>query len=177
MRSKFALLLTLVVLTYLSEVGLPGIAHAQKRLPKTRPPCKSAEEVLSEFSTLARLPVAPDEIMVIGQVRSPGARALVKPATLMQLIAEAGGSDPKAASGIYIFRRALRREKRKSIFVDLKMIERGKEQDFVVEGGDIVYVPEACFIPLPLPQGDAVRTTSPSVAGVSAKSATRLPNH
>ena len=87
-------------------------------------------------------------VFVFGAVRNPGALQvkLSKRITLLQAIAQAGGTAEGASkSGIVIKRKDNKTGKETEIKVNLKDIIKGKKPDIELQEGDVVYVPESVF--------------------------------
>ena len=87
-------------------------------------------------------------VFVFGAVRNPGAlqAKMSKKITLLQAIAQAGGTAEGASkSGIVIKRKDHRTGKETNISVNLKDIIKGKKPDVELQEGDVVYVPESVF--------------------------------
>ncbi len=87
-------------------------------------------------------------VFVFGAVRNPGAlqAKLSKRITLLQAIAQAGGTAEGASkSGIVIKRKDNKTGKATEIKVNLKDIIKGKKPDIELQEGDVVYVPESVF--------------------------------
>lgn len=82
------------------------------------------------------------EVSVLGQVKEAGSYAYKAGLTLMQAISQAGGMNPLAAPR----RVKLIRETdkgRQTFEIDVTKILDSRAQDFALEPGDIVFVPEA----------------------------------
>jgi len=87
-------------------------------------------------------------VYVFGEVNKPGALAvkMSKGITLLQAIAQAGGTAEGASkSGIVIKRKDKKTGREIKIKVNLKDIIKGKKPDIVLQEGDVVYVPEKIF--------------------------------
>jgi len=87
-------------------------------------------------------------VYVFGEVNKPGALAvkMSKGITLLQAIAQAGGTaDGASKSGIVIKRKDKKTGREIKIKVNLKDIIKGKKPDIVLQEGDVVYVPEKIF--------------------------------
>ena len=87
-------------------------------------------------------------IYVFGAVKNPGALEfkLSKRITLLQAIAQAGGTSEGASkSGIIVKRKDKKTGKEIKINVNLKDIIKGKKPDIELQEGDVVYVPESIF--------------------------------
>jgi len=85
-------------------------------------------------------------IYVIGEVKNPGLTGIKKAGniTLLEAIARAGGFTEKAAKSNVIFHRKEKGQIRIFKF-DVKDIIYGKNKDFDVREGDIIYVKESIF--------------------------------
>jgi len=87
-------------------------------------------------------------IFVFGAVRNPGALQvkLSKKITVLQAIAQAGGTAEGASkSGIVIKRKDKKTGRELKIKVNLNDIIKGKKPDIALLEGDVVYVPESIF--------------------------------
>ncbi|HOI44086.1 MAG TPA: polysaccharide biosynthesis/export family protein [Candidatus Aminicenantes bacterium] len=87
-------------------------------------------------------------IFVFGAVRNPGALQvkMSKKTTLLQAIAQAGGTaDGASKSGVVIKRKDLKKGKETKMTVNLSDIIKGKKPDIELREGDVVYVPESVF--------------------------------
>lgn len=87
-------------------------------------------------------------VYVFGAVRNPGALPvkMSKKITLLQAIAQAGGTAEGASkSGIIIKRKDKKTGKEITTKVNLKDIINGKKPDIELQEGDVVYVPESIF--------------------------------
>jgi len=89
-------------------------------------------------------------ITLIGAVGSPGTYDYVSPRPLLNIIALANGLKEKAGSSAFVTRHDSTTSKGVTYLVDLEqLIKEGKmDQNFVIRGGDVIYIPEAgkCFI-------------------------------
>ena len=82
------------------------------------------------------------KVSVIGAVGRPGMYELVGPTTLLQAIAQAGGTTEWAKkSRVVVKRRDKRTDKEMKIRVNLKKMISGKIADIVLMEGDVVIVP------------------------------------
>jgi polysaccharide export outer membrane protein len=87
-------------------------------------------------------------VYVWGEVTRPGALEvkMSKKITLLQAIAQAGGTtDGASKGGVVIKRKDKKTGKERKIKVNLKDIIKGKRQDIELLEGDVVYVPEKIF--------------------------------
>lgn len=87
-------------------------------------------------------------VYVWGEVTKPGALEvkMSKKITLLQAIAQAGGTtDGASKGGVVIKRKDKKTGKEKKIKVNLKDIIKGKKPDIELLEGDVVYVPEKIF--------------------------------
>jgi protein involved in polysaccharide export with SLBB domain len=90
------------------------------------------------------LEYASKRINVVGAVQRPGSLAWTAGMGVVQAISVAGGLTPLAAGNdTIVTRREAGRPKRYKVSV--RRITEGQEPDFVLEAGDIVYVPERIF--------------------------------
>lgn len=90
------------------------------------------------------------QITLVGAIANPGTYDYVTQRRLLDVIAIASGLSPKAGSIAYITRNDPGSKQRVSYYIDLdELMREGKmEQNMVVLGGDVIFVPEAgqCFI-------------------------------
>ncbi len=87
-------------------------------------------------------------VYVFGAVRNPGALQvkLSKKITVLQAIAQAGGTaDGASKSGIVIKRKDKKTGREIKIKVNLNDIIKGKKPDIALLEGDVVFVPESIF--------------------------------
>jgi polysaccharide export outer membrane protein len=87
-------------------------------------------------------------VYVWGEVKKPGALEvkMSKKITLLQAIAQAGGTtDGASKGGVVIKRKDKKTGKERKIKVNLKDIIKGKKPDIELLEGDVVYVPEKIF--------------------------------
>lgn len=82
------------------------------------------------------------EVSVLGQVKEAGSYSYKAGLTIMQAISQAGGMNPLAAPRrVKLIRQT---EKGRQTFeIDVTAILDSRAQDFALEPGDIVFVPEA----------------------------------
>jgi polysaccharide export outer membrane protein len=88
------------------------------------------------------------KVYVFGEVRNPGALQvkMSEKITLLQAIAQAGGTTENASkSRIIVKRKDLRTGKDTETRVNIKDIIGGKKSDIILQEGDVVYVPETIF--------------------------------
>ena len=86
------------------------------------------------------------QIYVWGEVRNPGALTVKtsKKITLVQAIAQAGGTtDAAKKSAVVIKRRDEKTGKETRMTVDLNKIMKGQKADIPLKEGDVVYIPES----------------------------------
>jgi polysaccharide export outer membrane protein len=83
-------------------------------------------------------------IMVMGAVSKPGAQGIIPGMTIMQAISMAGGLTPIAAGDSTIVTRRVDGEL-KRFTVPMESIIEGRADDFPLQSGDIVFVPERVF--------------------------------
>jgi len=86
-------------------------------------------------------------VYVDGAVRKPGEveYKASRPLTLLQAIAAAGGLSERASQKGIVVIRAHPGGAQEMIKVDLKAVRKGKQENFVLENGDSIYVPETFF--------------------------------
>jgi len=121
--------------------------------------CIDLEDLLINGNQKLNIPLQPNDVInvpvdkiinvyVFGEVNKPGALVvkMSKGITLLQAIAQAGGTaDGASKSGIVIKRRDKKTGREIKIKVNLKDIIKGKKPDIVLQEGDVVYVPEKIF--------------------------------
>ncbi len=163
--SNMALSLT-VMLTLLMALGyLPADTPAQHPELKQLPPCKTAEEALSDLRAEGLLPVAPDQILVAGNVRAPQSLTPEAPITILMALAMAGGVRADSSQSIFHIRRSPWGDSMvETAIIDLVEVKRERSPDVQVMGGGIVYVPQSCTPARPNRFVDPVRTVPRSVA-------------
>jgi polysaccharide export outer membrane protein len=84
------------------------------------------------------------DVYVFGQVKNPG-NIKVKTGsqvTILKVIAQAGGFSERARRGAVLVTRLVK-DKETKIKVNVKKIIRGKQPDFEILPGDVVFVPES----------------------------------
>ncbi len=87
---------------------------------------------------------APRQIAVVGSVSKPGSFPIVRAMSLVEAISLAGGLTPLASgNNTIVTRRVDGQLKRFKIPVD--SISEGRSEDFQLQAGDIVFVPERIF--------------------------------
>lgn len=90
------------------------------------------------------------QITLVGAVTKPGTYDYVSKRRLLDVIAIANGLSSKAGSTAYVSRQDAASKKSVSYMVDLdELLKKGAmEQNLVVLGGDVIFVPESgqCFI-------------------------------
>lgn len=129
----------LISLPLIGEVRVVGKTPEEVRIELT--------EAFQEFVTAPSVSVVIEQInswkvFVLGEVQAPGAYDVLKPMTLMQLIAMAGGTTEFAKKDeIVVLRNDGTTEKR--TVVSMKAITSGREtgQNIVLRPGDTVVVP------------------------------------
>ncbi len=86
-------------------------------------------------------------VYVDGAVRKPGEveYKASRPLTLLQAIAAAGGLSERASQKGIVLIRTHEGGAQEAIKVDLKAVRKGKQDNFVLESGDSIYVPETFF--------------------------------
>ena len=86
-------------------------------------------------------------VYVDGALRKPGEVEYKssRPLTLLQAIAAAGGLSERASQKGIVVIRTHEGGAQEAIKVDLKAVRKGKQQNFVLENGDSIYVPETFF--------------------------------
>jgi polysaccharide export outer membrane protein len=90
------------------------------------------------------------QITLVGSFKKPGTYDYVSKRKLLDVIAIAEGLSEKAGSSAYITRFDDKTKKNINYFIDLdELVRRGNmEQNIVVMGGDVVFIPETgqCFV-------------------------------
>lgn len=87
---------------------------------------------------------ASKRVNVVGAVQKPGSIAWMSGMSVVQAISVAGGLTPLAAANDTIVTRQ-KGEQPKRYKVHVGMIAEGRERDFTLMNGDIVFVPERLF--------------------------------
>jgi polysaccharide export outer membrane protein len=117
------------------------------------------EDLLINGNEKLNIPIQPNDVInvpvdniinvfVFGAVKNPGALQvkLSKKITVLQAIAQAGGTSEGASkSGVVIKRKDPKTGKETKIPVNLNDIIKGKKPDIPLKEGDVVYVPESIF--------------------------------
>jgi polysaccharide export outer membrane protein len=121
---------------------------------------KRTEPIVIDLKELAHggsqkylsLPVRPGDVIMVpgggqvlveGWVEKPGAYSVSPGLTVVGVVVAAGGPlFPADTSAVKVIRTE-RGGSKKSLFVDLEKIKAGKQQDIVLQGGDIVEVSSA----------------------------------
>jgi len=86
------------------------------------------------------------QVLVMGEVKTPGARQIPfdKTVTLLQIIAEAGGfTDLASVNRVHVIRKVDGRQKK--IPVRVSRISSGAEPDVEIEPNDVIMVPQSFF--------------------------------
>ncbi len=83
-------------------------------------------------------------IIVMGAVSKPGAIGVIPGITVMQAISSSGGLTEVAAGDSTVVTRRVRGEL-KRFKVPVKSIVEGRAEDFPLQSGDIIFVPERVF--------------------------------
>lgn len=83
-----------------------------------------------------------ENVTVYGEVRNNGRVQIVKSLTLMEAISEAGGVTDEAEKSIVRIERRIGPNRKKNIPVNLAAVEVGNAEDILLQGGDVIYVPE-----------------------------------
>lgn len=118
-------------------------AQSQNESPAQK--CEVPDEILERLKKNNFLEVASDEIAVYGDVRQPQKLKFVSQMTLFTALGTVGGVNPKSHQRLVIFKKinGSDGEFEKKI-IDLKLIKSGKERDFILNGGEIIYVSFRC---------------------------------
>jgi len=95
------------------------------------------------------------EIHVLGEVKSPTTFGHINTVSLVEAILQARGITERASSRAVVIRGSLSNPKK--FLIDINLIFRGIEPDFILQPGDIVYVPPRQFTNLRDILRDAVR--------------------
>jgi polysaccharide export outer membrane protein len=88
---------------------------------------------------------ASKRISVVGAVSHPGSFPITAGMTVVQAISMAGGLTPIAAANETIVTRRGADKKLQRYAVPLERVTEGRQDDFSLQAGDIVYVPERVF--------------------------------
>ncbi len=91
------------------------------------------------------LEYASKRVSVVGAVQKPGNISWVTGMSVVQAISMAGGLTPLAASNDTIVTRSQEGQQPKRFKVAVGRIAEGRERDFLLMTGDIVFVPERLF--------------------------------
>lgn len=83
------------------------------------------------------------EIFVLGEVAIPSALGYINKVSLAEAIALAGGTTFNASSRAVVIRGSLKEPY--AFYIDINLIFKGCEPDFLLKPGDIVYVPARRF--------------------------------
>jgi protein involved in polysaccharide export with SLBB domain len=101
------------------------------------------------YQNYLSLPVRPGDVIMVpgggqvlveGWVEKPGAYGITPGLTVTGIVAAAGGPLFPADTAAVKVIRTDRRGGKRSLFADLEKIKSGKEQDIVLQGGDIIEV-------------------------------------
>ncbi len=84
-----------------------------------------------------------NSVAVMGQVAKPGNYKLTEGMTLVRILSQAGGLIRGADSGKVTINRTPTEGEQDTRIVDVKKILDGFDQDFLLQSGDVVYVPGA----------------------------------
>jgi protein involved in polysaccharide export with SLBB domain len=90
------------------------------------------------------LEYASKRINIVGQVQRPGSLPWTAGMSVVRAISVAGGLTPLAAANDTIVTRQENGKPRR-YRISVRRITEGQEQDFVLQAGDMVYVPERLF--------------------------------
>ncbi|MFC2171774.1 SLBB domain-containing protein [Acidobacteriota bacterium] len=89
------------------------------------------------------------KVNVLGEVSRPGSYALKGRTTLLEILSQAGGVNPKAGNKILILRDSDGKEKTAILepaVIDLgELLAGSAKEEFMVEGGHTVFVPESDY--------------------------------
>ena len=117
------------------------------------------EDLLANGNQKLNIPLQPGDVInipvdkiilvfVFGEVKNPGALQvkMSKKVTLLQAIAQAGGTTEGASKGGITIKHKDRKTGKETKFkVNLREIIRGDKPDIELREGDVVYVPETIF--------------------------------
>ncbi len=84
-----------------------------------------------------------NSVAVMGQVAKPGNYKITAGMTLIRILSQAGGLVRGADSGKVTINRKPKGDEQDTRIVDVKKILDGFDQDFMLEAGDVIYVPGA----------------------------------
>lgn len=126
-----------ITLPLINEVQVVGLTTSQLRETLET---KYSEFVTSPFVTVRVTTIASNEIVLVGEVATPGVYSLVGNNTLLRLLARAGGLTPFAdRDSIHVVRRS--GEQVTEFIVDYNAIVEGDlKQDILLRPGDRVVV-------------------------------------
>lgn len=106
-----------------------------------------ASDVLLEPNDYIYIPNALEkEIYVLGEVEIPSVLGYINKVTLAESIAQAGGVTLNASSRAVVIRGSLNEPY--AFYIDINLIFKGCQPDFMLKPGDIVYVPPRKFTAL-----------------------------
>jgi protein involved in polysaccharide export with SLBB domain len=124
---------------------LPVVGRAPNAVAKAIQESLQAKQVLRNPSvSIFVLDYVSKRINIMGAVQKPGNLSWSAGMSVIRAISIAGGLTPLAAANDTIVTRQ-EAGKPKRYRVSVRRITEGQEQDFVLQAGDIVYVPERIF--------------------------------
>ena len=85
------------------------------------------------------------DILIFGEVRSPGWFQVDENTTLLKVVSLAGGASDRAAKGKVRIYRSKAGKEEEVIKVDLEDVIKGKSEDIVLQDGDRIVVPKTFF--------------------------------
>jgi len=124
----------------IGDVGTTGLTPAELDQVITR---RLSKYVQNPEVTVIVTGIRSEQILVLGQVASPGAYPMGESTTVLEAIAKAGGYTERAGLGSVTITRKSEAKTSQVIKVNLKVIVEGdKSKDVILEPGDVVYLPE-----------------------------------
>lgn len=132
-------------LLFLGLVLLSGkiSVYAQNTIPKQISCEPTAEEILSIIKSVYDYSPNSERILIVGEVRSPSFLIPSKyQVSLTQTIATVGGTLKSAGKSVYVVRLTDRNKNKFNL--NLTAIKKGEIKDFLLEKGDVVFVPRIC---------------------------------
>ncbi len=136
-----------VILPLLGELELAGLtAQAAELLLAERLTEFMHDPQVSVFVAEYRS----QEISVLGAVKDPGIKNVNRSRTLLEVLTLAGGLSEKAGAQVYVQTTDVDPDSGEKLarnsIVDLRQLLRSPEFNFVLQGGDTVFVPEAGIV-------------------------------
>lgn len=136
-----------IILPLLGEIEVAGLtAQEAERLLAERLTEYMHDPQVSVFVSEYRS----QEISVLGAVQEPGIKQVTRSRTLLEMLTVAGGLSDAAGSQVYVQTTERDPDTGQAIarnaIVDLRQLLSSPEHNFLLEGGDTVFVPEAGIV-------------------------------